>query len=89
MKKIFKYPIELAAIQTVELPKGAEILSVQFQREDLCLWAKVTEEAPRQNRTIVIYGTGHAIAEDAGDKFIATVQQHGGNFVWHVFERQK
>lgn len=85
MKRIYKYPIEITDVQNVMLPFGAEILCVQFQQEQLCLWAIVNDNTP-EPRTIYIFGTGHDM-DDTPRRYIGTVQQHGGALIWHVFER--
>lgn len=88
MKTIWKYPLEITDEQVVEMPQGANILSVQSQGSQLCLWAIVfPNRASMRERTITIYGTGHAMRTDCEEKFLATVQQDGGALVWHVFER--
>ena len=77
----------MADTQTVEMPEGAKILTVQMQGQTLCLWAlvDVEPELPKQNREIEIIGTGNQIIE-APRRYIATTQC--GPWVWHVFERE-
>lgn len=82
---IYKYPLEIADIQSIPIPDGAELLSVQFQRETLCLWALVDPGAPKKLVTIEIIGTGNP-AGAASRCFISTVQQFNGQLVWHVFQ---
>lgn len=84
---IYKYPIEITDTQKVELPLGAEILTAQMQGENLCLWAKVDEfYTGMEERTIEVFGTGHAMSDNAR-RYIGTTQMHGGELIWHVFER--
>lgn len=89
--KIFKYELQLADDQQVELPHGAEILSVQFQKDQqgheiLQLWALVDEyEKIMVPRLIRMYGTGHYMAGHPG-KFLGTVQEAGGALIWHIFD---
>jgi hypothetical protein len=81
--RIFKYPLRVTDHQSVPLPLGARILSVQFQDIWLSLWAAVDpKEALTEARHIRIYGTGHEL--DSSGRFITTVQQ--GSLVWHIFE---
>lgn len=87
---IHKYPIFLTDHQRVALPAGATILTVQFLRDDLCLWAIVD---PNQRTTvpvtILIYGDGHPMdALPHGDRldYLATVQHD--TFAWHVFRQR-
>lgn len=86
MRTIFKYPIHnLDDEVVVNLPKGAEIISVGVQMETLCLWAIVDSQAevfvPRK---IQIRGTGQPLGRGEGD-YIGTVLMSFGALVWHVF----
>lgn len=84
--RIWKYPLTVMNEQTLILPPGAQLLTVQVQDERPCLWALVDERAPsRQMRHLAIYGTGHPLPENPGT-YIGTFQLRGGAFVGHVFE---
>lgn len=87
--KIFKYELEVINSQTLQLPADAVILSVKNQNEKICLWAIVDPDSNKlQDRRIRLFGTGHTFpdAYEEEFKFIGTVVQMGGQFVWHVFE---
>lgn len=84
MKKIYKYTLDITYLQGIEMPKGAEILTVQQRLGLLELWAMVDPLQPLQGRTIEILGTGMEVF-GAARKYIATVQS--GIYMWHVFER--
>jgi hypothetical protein len=87
MKKIYKYSLALTDTQFVELPLGAEILTVQMQGDRLCLWAMINTlpEAIKKNRRIEIIGTGNPVP--TGDlKYISTFQMMDGGLIFHVFE---
>ena len=89
MKKIYKYPLEMTDTQFVYLSLGAEILTVQMQGNQLCLWAMVNTlpDAIKKNRRIEIVGTGNSVP--IGDlKYISTFQmfQDWGTLTYHVFE---
>lgn len=84
MKTIWKYKLETTDEQFIEMPKGSVILSVQIQKEELCLWALVdSAEQHIDRRLIQILGTGNPIKEEPR-MFIGTYQIKG--FVGHVFE---
>lgn len=83
MRAIWKYPLQITDHQHLLIPEKAEILSVEFQGETLCLWAEVEMSYPKEDRVIQIVGTGNPIL-NSGRKFIGTVQQ--GPLVWHIFE---
>lgn len=89
-----KYTLEVTDEQELMLPFGAEILSVQFQkdhnqRDKLRLWALIDDTSTHfQHRKIRIVGTGNPIDEHPG-KFIGTVQEAGGQLIWHIFDATK
>ena len=87
---IWKFNLKITDRQTVEMPFGANILSVQEQSGTLHLWAIVNPYAEQERRLIEIVGTGNPMAdvdkEDLARFHIATVQTRGGALVWHVFE---
>ncbi len=86
MKKVFKYELEITPFQEIKLPIDAEILSVQMQHQQLCLWVLVDPEKTKQTKKICIAGTGHPIIDTDFLKYIGTVQQLAGHIIWHVFE---
>jgi hypothetical protein len=88
MKAIWKYPLGITDIQTVSMPKGAEILTVQIQLGGVCLWAMVDPEAPKEDRIIITYGTGHPIDSPHLLRYIGTYQIPERVLVFHVFEKQ-
>lgn len=88
-KTIYKYPLAVTDFQEVKLKIGAEILTVQNQGENACMWALVNpNEKETETRNIEIFGTGHLIGYDMGisRKYISTFQMHGGQLVFHAFE---
>ena len=93
MKTIHKYPIHLRPIQTVMLPIGATILTIDVQHEDICLWAKVEVpdndqlEPEMSPRELVIVGTGFEIRNGDNDIYLESVQLMHGALVYHAFER--
>jgi len=74
--------------QALSLPVKAVILTVQFQRGELCIWYKCNPyEEGREERYFHIYGTGaQVVPEDDNEHYIATVQQNDGAFIWHIYE---
>jgi hypothetical protein len=85
METVYKYPLLVADTQAVDLPLGAQILSVQAQRGDFCLWALVDPKARKVSRHIAIHGTGHPVARGQL-RHINTFQMDGGALVFHAFE---
>lgn len=86
MKTIYKYPLKIQDKQTVSIPMGAQILSVQVQDEVVCLWALVDPELPKKEFEFQMLGTGHDASHiNANYLHIGTVQLDDGNLVFHVF----
>jgi hypothetical protein len=87
MLTVFKYPFAMDDAFEIKMPHGAEILCVQVQHGQPCMWAKVEtahEEKPRHFR---LAGTGHPLGDGAASMaYIDTFQLHGGSLVFHLFE---
>ncbi|MBU2060058.1 MAG: hypothetical protein KKB38_20300 [Gammaproteobacteria bacterium] len=85
MRTIWKYQIPIQDYFELELPKDAEILTVQMQYGIPCLWALVDPTAQQEFRLFRLSGTGHPV-ETLNLDYIGTVQQAEGQLIWHVFE---
>ncbi len=85
MKTIWKFPVGVANEQTVAMPEGAKALSVQVQKDFLCIWAIVDSEAPVRDVTVYVCGTGHPLDMGEDTVYVGTVQVASGGLVWHVF----
>lgn len=85
MESIFKYQLETTDEQIVEMPLGAEVLTVQVQNEIPCIWAKVNPNHTPIRYRFRIFGTGHTIEEDFTGKYIGTYQLFNGSGVFHIF----
>jgi len=83
---IFKYSMRFQGNEcTLQLPKGAEILTIDYQSHQPQLWAEVnTEEEKTEERTFVVYGTGSPMNSAVTNQYIVTRQQ--GQYVWHFYE---
>lgn len=82
MITIYKYPLKTS--NTIELPEGAELLTVQIQNGEPYLWAKIDTDAPKEIKSIICVGTGHPIKFDG--KYIATFIMPDLGLVFHAFE---
>lgn len=80
---IYKYRLKITDEQDIAMPFTAEVLSVAMQRGELCVWALVNPGLMLENRRFHIAGTGHPAPIG---RFIGTVQQAGGDLIWHVFD---
>ncbi len=83
MKVVYKYALTFPCCE-VAMPKAAQILSVQMQQNNMCLWALVDTEQPKELRYLEFHGTGNPF-NPFGLVHVATIQE--GQFVWHLFER--
>lgn len=84
MRTIHKYRVPITDTFSIAMPAGAELLSVQMQGPQPCLWALLDNDEPMtQQRHFVVIGTGNPVPK-AALKYIGTFQQPP--FVWHLFE---
>lgn len=83
--RIWKYPFRTTDEFTLDLPKDAQILSVQMQGIQPCIWAQVHPKNELEKRHFIVYGTGHYIPNDKG-VYIGTYQEFEGGLIWHLFE---
>ncbi len=85
--KIYKYEIKLDDDQTISLPTGAKILTVQIQGRIPYIWAMFDENlGGLEPRKISVIGTGNPMPEVG--RYIGTFQMLEGMLVWHVFESE-
>lgn len=85
-KQIWKFDFSTTDNFELNLPKGAEILTVQTQHGRGRIWAICdTETKETELRKFAIAGTGNPF-DFTGKKYIGTYQEHEGRLVWHLFE---
>lgn len=85
-RRIWKYT--LSSESEISMPKGAEVLCVHEQGEDICLWALIKPDVEMETRTFFSFGTGHKVS-DLSLKYIGTSFLRGGLLVFHTFELLK
>lgn len=81
---IYRYRLPIQDEVTLLMPCFAQILSVQRQDDNLCMWAIVDPAERPETRRFEIHGTGNHGRHFHNRKFLATVRDTWG--VWHVFE---
>ena len=89
MKTIWKYPLEIKNTQSIDIPKGSNLLSVQTQNEVPCLWVFIhNSSAELETIKLRTIGTGLEITKEdfTPDNFIGTYQLENGRRVLHVFK---
>lgn len=85
MKVIHKYQL-LNETHSINVPEGAEILSVQTQNNVPCIWMLINpKETMFDIRTFFMVGTGNCFNQDG--KYIGTCQLDRGSCVMHIFEK--
>lgn len=93
MKTIYKYPLQPCAEQTLSLPLNAQILSVQWVRGTVCIYALVDrDEVEVEPRQFEIFGTGHPISPQnipTERYFLGTVVNSDQQLVFHIFEKKE
>ena len=87
-KTIWKFDLEITKFQKIEMPLGAEILSVQAQHENPRIWALVDPNQEKEVRYFEVLGSGHAITYGMGTSrnYLNTFQLQSGMLIFHVFE---
>jgi hypothetical protein len=87
VKCIYKYKIIEFGNFSLFMPAGAEILCVQMQGTNPCIWAIVEPEATLVQRSFCVRGTGNNF-DGTEVRYIGTFQAEEGIFIWHLFERK-
>jgi hypothetical protein len=86
MTRIFKYPLLLTSLQTIDMPTDALCLRAGEQDGELMLWAAVDPELPYELRQIQIVATGQTMRGSLDNwNYIDTVQMVDGD-VYHIFQ---
>ena len=85
MKAVWKFPVYPEDYFDVNMPLGAEVLSVQMQGDTPVMWARVETETSFALRRFAVRGTGHELYGDEG-RFIGTWQMPDHGLVFHLFE---
>ena len=64
----------------MHLPKGAIVLNVDFQEDELCIWALVDPNKPTEDRFFLVLPTGLVnIPDDMPVTHIKTLLHKGGD----------
>jgi hypothetical protein len=85
MMTIYKYPVSAGRF-SVEMPKGARVLSVAMQHGDMQMWALVDPRSPKERRQFAVFATGVEIFDDYVGHFVGTFLLYGGTLVFHLFD---
>ena len=83
-KTIWKFPFKLADVVNIEMPAGAEVVSIQMQGKTPCVWAIVNPDSPLVTKSFAVVGTGHTIPSYVDD-YSHKETLIDGDSVWHIF----
>lgn len=87
--KIYKYKAPIKNEFVLDLPEFAQVLTVQVQYGEACIWAAVDLSAPVKPRTFHWAGTGE---DTPTGQYVGTVQfncpNSFNNLVYHLFEER-
>lgn len=84
---IYKHKLSLCDEQCIEMQIDAQVLSVQAQGGDICVWARqlwAGAQMGKAQRRFTIVGTGNEFDLLRAGTYVGTVLMTP--FVWHVFE---
>ena len=85
MKQIWKFTLAPDGM-TILMPRGAKVLHVDNQAENLCLWALVDPSEQYTPRTFLAVRTGEQIANINCAHYYGSALFRAGRVVLHVFE---
>lgn len=85
MEVIFKYKLQTTDEQEIEMPLGADVLTVQVLNDEPYVYAKVNTNYTSIKYRFRIFGTGHQIEDEFSGKYIGTYQIFNGSGVFHLF----
>ena len=87
---IWKFLIGPVPVLVFDIPKGANIISAAWDpKTGPCIWVEIPDKtAPKEERKLLVVGTGHALPAERG-RFIGTVVEHDSGLVWHIYEEAK
>lgn len=90
MKTIYKYPLEIRDSFTLEMPEGAEVLTLQLQEGKPYIWVLVDPTADRIPYTFYMFATGRIEEEKKLNKknYVGSYQLANGRLVFHLFREE-
>jgi hypothetical protein len=88
---VWKYPMEwgdklnlVSESHTFQMPRQAQVLTLQLQQNTPTIWALVNPQAPKETRVFATIGTSQPFPVESMNAYVGTWQHDA--FVWHVFE---
>ena len=81
MRTIHKFILEPET--KIETHSGAKFLCLQMQNGQPCVWFEVDTNQPKLSFSVMFFGTGHEIPDNAKE-FLGTIQVNFG-LVFHAY----
>lgn len=85
MKAIYKYVVPFDNYPTINMHTIYELLHVDNQNEQFCLWAIVDPESEKVETKFTIVGTGQRFDDYLDYDYVGSALFQGGLYVWHLF----
>lgn len=92
MRRIYKYQLETTDLQIIKVPAlvGAksfkdQVLSIDVQNGNLCIWCLVDVEEEEREINIRIIGTGDIMPLLSKKDYLGSYVLYDGKLVFHVF----
>jgi hypothetical protein len=82
--EIWKYEVQIVPEFARIMPAYAEVIYVAVQDGIPYMWARVSPDEPKTERTFYVHGTGRPITE--GCVHLGSFMLHDGAYVGHLFE---
>lgn len=89
MRTIYRFPVPIRDLFTLELPLGSKFLGAECQARaphEPSMWFLLDPERKQVERTFAVIGTGNPVPDYIQEsEHLGTFQMQVG-FVWHLFE---
>ncbi len=88
--KVYKYPVRVNTVETIDLPLGAKPLSIAFQYDKVYIYALVKpEEQKTVSVQVIVAGTGEPLPEDIDTfTYLNTIQMFDQQWNLHGFYKK-
>ena len=86
MKTFRKYELPVKDEFEIEMPRGADVLTVQVQCDVPYVWALIDTSKPPKVRRFRLYGAEHEVDTALGLKYVGAFQIMGGALVMLLCE---
>lgn len=83
MKRIYKYPLTMAFVETIRMPVSRKTLAALIQHGGIVLYAEVDDTHAPVDTKVYCIPTGANVPPDA--IYVSTLMLVGGNYVLHVY----